>query len=55
MTSFLPLMHGIKTDICEPDEMLQNSDCRKKLYFLDGFLEEMKYLLPRFEEEGFLE
>ncbi|KAH8358900.1 hypothetical protein KR093_003196 [Drosophila rubida] len=51
--NLLPM--GIAAEAKEADlaDMLTNSEVRKKVYFLDGFIEELKYLLPRYEKLGY--
>ncbi|XP_034488272.1 uncharacterized protein LOC117792307 isoform X2 [Drosophila innubila] len=55
LTTFLPMMCALESNVFDPTEALTNAETRQKLYFLDNFVEEVKYLLPRFEEQGYLE
>ncbi|KAH8312779.1 hypothetical protein KR044_012886 [Drosophila immigrans] len=54
-TTFFPMICAVKKNGFDPTEVMQNNDFRQKLYFLDNFIDELKYMLPRFEELGYLE
>ncbi|KAH8358896.1 hypothetical protein KR093_003192 [Drosophila rubida] len=55
LTTFFPMMCAIKENNCDPAELIQNNDARLKMYFTDGFQEELRYLLPRLEDLGYLD
>ncbi|KAH8399611.1 hypothetical protein KR215_004978 [Drosophila sulfurigaster] len=55
LTTFFPMICAVKNNTFDPNEVMQSNDFRKKMYFLDLFLEEVKYLIPRFEELGYLD
>ncbi|XP_017104274.2 uncharacterized protein [Drosophila bipectinata] len=53
MSTFLPLLLAVKANAFKMAELAQNNDNRKKSYFLEGYLDEIKKLLPKFEELGY--
>ncbi|KAM8704336.1 hypothetical protein ACLKA7_008875 [Drosophila subpalustris] len=55
ITTFLPMVCAMKKNNFETAEILTNTESRQKLYFLDDFLEECKYLLPRLDEQGYFD
>ncbi|KAH8267226.1 hypothetical protein KR026_008605 [Drosophila bipectinata] len=53
MTTFMPMILAIKANAFKMADLIQNNDIRKKVYFLDCYQEEIKKLLPKFEELGY--
>ncbi|XP_023036099.1 uncharacterized protein LOC111519423 [Drosophila willistoni] len=53
LTTFLPTAWAIKTKAFEIAELFGNEDVRRKSYRLDGVVNELKELLPRFEKLGY--
>ncbi|XP_062124128.1 uncharacterized protein LOC133837397 [Drosophila sulfurigaster albostrigata] len=43
---------GERNDI-DLTDMMTNNEVRKKLFFIEKFIDEVKYLLPRFEKLGY--
>lgn len=55
LTTFLPMIYGIKEKVFSPDEILQKEECRRKLYSLESYINDAKILLSRFEDAGYLQ
>ncbi|KAH8417172.1 hypothetical protein KR222_005487 [Zaprionus bogoriensis] len=55
ITTFLPLIWGVKNNSLEPAEILTNEESRRKLYYADNYRNDVKILLSRFEEAGYLQ
>ncbi|KAH8232369.1 hypothetical protein KR032_004876 [Drosophila birchii] len=53
LATFLPMILAIKQNALKMHDIIQDSESREKAYFLDCYLEDMKHLLPKFEEMGF--
>lgn len=49
------MIHAVKENAFEPNDILQKEECRRKLYFLEGYIKDVKTLLSRFEEIGYLQ
>lgn len=47
------MTYGIASQAFDIPEMLENNDVRKKSYFIEGYVEEVKVLLSRFEKLGY--
>ncbi|ALC47124.1 CG13659, partial [Drosophila busckii] len=54
LTTFLPMLCGVRTNTVDPADILQNEDIRQSLYFTDEFINYAKVLLPRYEKLGYL-
>ncbi|XP_017873522.1 PREDICTED: uncharacterized protein LOC108620976 [Drosophila arizonae] len=52
--AFLPMLHGIRANV-DITEVLQQSDVRKKLFFQDNYVEDVKFLLAKFEKFGYFD
>ncbi|XP_023035762.1 uncharacterized protein LOC111519399 [Drosophila willistoni] len=53
--TFLPLVWAVRSKNFEATNILQNADDRSKCYLLDGYIEDLKILLPRFESMGYFD
>ncbi|XP_030572035.1 uncharacterized protein LOC115770764 [Drosophila novamexicana] len=53
LTTFLPMMCALKLYAFDPADIFQHEDVRKTMYRLDLYIEDVKNLLSRFEEEGY--
>ncbi|KAH8335369.1 hypothetical protein KR074_000349 [Drosophila pseudoananassae] len=53
MSTFLPLLLAVKENAFTMAELAQKEENRKKAYLLDGYKDEIKKLLPKFEELGY--
>ncbi|XP_017123778.1 uncharacterized protein LOC108143759 [Drosophila elegans] len=53
MSTFLPMMLAIKANQLKMIDIIQDPETRKKAYFLDLYVEDIKKLLPKFEETGY--
>lgn len=54
LATFLPMTYAISSQAFDIPEMLENNDARKKSYFIEGYVEEVKVILSRFEKLGYL-
>lgn len=48
------MTYAISSQAFDIPEMLENNDARKKSYFIEGYVEEVKVMLSRFEKLGYL-
>ncbi|XP_043654592.1 uncharacterized protein LOC122620958 [Drosophila teissieri] len=55
MTSMLPMMAAMKANAFKLIYVLLDPETKKKTYFLDEYLRDVKKLLPKFEELGYFE
>ncbi|XP_016952297.1 uncharacterized protein LOC108026109 [Drosophila biarmipes] len=53
MTSFLTIILAIKTNSLKLTDVLLDPETKQKSYFLDAYLNDVKKLLPKFEEMGY--
>ncbi|XP_052846969.1 uncharacterized protein LOC128258956 [Drosophila gunungcola] len=53
MSTFLPMMLAINANQLKMIDIIQDHETRKKAYFLDLYVEDIKKLLPKFEETGY--
>lgn len=49
------MMGALKLKSFDPAELMQKEEMRKKLYRFESFIEDVKYLLARFDELGYFE
>ncbi|TDG48823.1 hypothetical protein AWZ03_004726 [Drosophila navojoa] len=55
ITTFLPMMNAFKHNDFDPAEVFQKEDLQRGMYRLDSYVQDVKYLLARFEAEGFFQ
>ncbi|KAH8384024.1 hypothetical protein KR009_011748 [Drosophila setifemur] len=53
LTTFMPMISAIKANAFQMHEIIQDPEIRKKTYFLDSYLIDVKKLLPKYEELGY--
>ncbi|XP_017079974.2 uncharacterized protein LOC108113782 [Drosophila eugracilis] len=53
MTTFLPMILAIKANTLKMSEIIQDTATREKAFLLDSYVEEVKKLLPKYEEMGY--
>ncbi|KAH8417424.1 hypothetical protein KR222_011584 [Zaprionus bogoriensis] len=53
IATFLPLIYGMKSNSIDFAEFAKNEDVRRKLYSVDGFLEDIEQILAKFERLGY--
>ncbi|KAH8247562.1 hypothetical protein KR038_006312 [Drosophila bunnanda] len=53
MATFLPMILSIKQNTFKMNDIIQDPETRKKAYFFDFYVEDIKHLLPKFEEMGY--
>ncbi|XP_020811330.1 uncharacterized protein LOC110186484 [Drosophila serrata] len=53
MATFLPMILAIKQSTAKMHDIIQDNETRKKAYFSEFYLEDLKHLLPKYEEMGF--
>jgi len=53
--SLLPMIFGIESNAYDLADVITKPEIQKKLFFEDKFIDEVKYLLPRFEKLGYFE
>lgn len=49
------MLNGIRENAFSPEDILQKEDVRRKLYFLESYVNDAKMLLSRFEDAGYLQ
>ncbi|KAH8363261.1 hypothetical protein KR084_007666 [Drosophila pseudotakahashii] len=53
MTTFLPLILAIQENTLKMNDMIQNSEIRDRAFSFDSYVNDIKKLLPKFEELGY--
>ncbi|XP_034488467.1 uncharacterized protein LOC117792425 [Drosophila innubila] len=51
--TILPMVFAIESNAFDIGDVVANHEIRKKLFFQDKYIDELKYLLPRFEKLGY--
>lgn len=49
------MLHGIRSNAFDIPEVIQKNEIRKKMYFLDEYVEDVKFLLNKFEKLGYFD
>ncbi|XP_023178867.2 uncharacterized protein LOC111604864 [Drosophila hydei] len=55
VSTFLPMMGCLQLKDFDPVELMQKEEARKPLYRLDSYVKDIKFLLARYEEQGYFE
>ncbi|XP_068158051.1 uncharacterized protein [Drosophila tropicalis] len=55
VSTMLPVTWAIRTKAFEPADLLQKDEVRRQTYLLDGYIKDLKVLLPRFEKLGYFD
>ncbi|XP_034131569.1 uncharacterized protein LOC117585914 [Drosophila guanche] len=53
LSTFLPLMYAVREKGIDVVELLQNEEKRKTTSFIEGYVKDVKILLPRWEQYGY--